>query len=322
VQAAVVAIVVGVVSSLPSEGQEQRGGLAIAATQPAGTQESAVERAGGQVFQVNLDGVGGMVFTPLAAIAHSPPAGEIGRPVVGLIGAAGHDKILGATSLTVPITDRLEVGVSHETLHLGSLRHEVRETVGLDMGTDHVGVETVGAKYILVPAGGFSMEWMPAVAVGAYYKRNCELRAIDKRLLGGLKWMGMDDDDGVDFTVTGTRAFPGPLGGPMVVSAGVRFTEANQAGFFGFSDGYRALFEGNVAWAVSERWVLGAEYRQKPDRLRRAGSLYLPEDNAWAVFAAYRVNEHLSIGLGCANVGRVANSREHALLGLSIVYGF
>jgi hypothetical protein len=166
------------------------------------------------------------------------------------------------------------------------------------------------------------MAWMPAVAAGAYYKRNGEVRTINKRLLGGLRWMGMDDDEGVDFTVTASRQFCCPLGGPVVVSAGVRFTESNQAGFFGFRDGYRGVFEGSVAWPLSERLVVGAEFRQKPDRLRRVGSLYLPEDNAWALFAAYRVNEHLSIGLGYANVGRVANSREPALLGLSIVYGF
>jgi len=275
-----------------------------------------------KVFQTNLDGVGGMAFTPLAQAAHAPPPGRLGRPVVSTMFGAGHDKILSAAALTLPVTDRIELGVSHQTLHLGSLRSRVRRATTLDMGTHHVTVETVSLKYVVVPEGGLSLDWMPAVAVGAHYKRNCEISRINRRLLGALDWVGVDDDDGVDFTVTASRQFDSKVAGPVVVSGGVRFTESNQTGFFGFTDGYRAGFEGNISWSITERLVVGAEYRQKPDRLRRVGSLYRPEDDFWAVYAGYRVDDHLSVGLGWVNLGRVANSREHAFFGLSITYGF
>ncbi len=281
------------------------------------------EDAGGSVLaQVNLEAIGGMALTPMAYVTHAPQPGQIGRPVVSVVGAAGHDKRLGALTLTLPVTDRLEFGFSHQTMHLGSLRHRIRQTLGVDMGTHHVELDTLSAKLVLVPEGTDPLGWMPAIAVGAAYKHNPKLDRINKKLFGGLAFMGIDDDDGVDYTLTATRQFDGLLPTPLILSAGLRLTEANQTGFFGFTDGYRLMFEASLAWYLTDNLVMAIEYRQKPDRLRRFGSLYLPEDDWWGLFAAYQFDDHLSVGLGVANVGRVANSREPALIGLAVTYGF
>ena len=275
------------------------------------------------VRSINLDAIGGMALTPLAMIAGRPPSPEhLGRPVVSALGAAGHDKSFGAFHVSWPIGERVEVGFSHQTLHLGSLRKRVRETVALDLGTHHLTVETFSAKYILVPQGGEALPWMPAIAAGAHYKYNPDIAAMNRKLMHALSWLGIDDDDGVDFTLTATRVIRDVLPTPLVVSAGVRFSEANQTGFAGFSDGYRATFEGSVAWWLSEQFMMGAEYRQKPDRLRRFGSLYRAEDDWYTVFAAYEIDDHSSVAVGWANVGRVANSREPAMLGVSFTYTF
>jgi len=294
----------------------------FAATQAANTEVTADGGLTPGVFQTNLDGVGGMAFTSIAMPAHAPRPGRLGRPVVSTMFGAGHDKTLSAVVVSLPVTERIEVGLSHQSLHLGSLRSRVGRATTLDMGTHHVAVETVSLKYVVVPEGGLSLDWMPAVAVGAHYKRNCEILRINRKLRGALRWMGVDDDDGIDFTVTASRQFDSPLAGPVLVSGGIRFTESNQTGFFGFTDGYRAAFEGNISFSITERLVVGAEYRQKPDRLRRVGSLYRPEDDFWAIYAGYRIDDHLSVGLGWVNLGRVANSREHAFFGLSVTYGF
>lgn len=272
--------------------------------------------------QINLDALGGMVFTPMAYVAHAPPPGQIGRPLVSVVGADGHDKRLGAVMVTLPVTDRLEVGFSHQTLHLGSLRHRIRQDLGIDMGTHHNELNTFSAKLVLVPEGADPLGWTPAIAVAAAYKHNPKLDGINKKLFGGLAFLGIDDDDSIDYTLTATRQFRGLLPTPLILSAGLRLSEANQTGFSGFTDGYRLTFEGSLAWFLTENLTMAVEYRQKTDRLRRFPSLYLPEDDWWGIFASYQFDDHLSIGLGVANVGRVANSREPAVIGLAVSYGF
>ena len=117
-------------------------------------------------------------------------------------------------------------------------------------------------------------------------------------------------------TVAATKLF---LAQSLLLNATVRYTEANQTGLLGFGGvhDYQPQFEGSAAYMLSRQWVVGAEYRTKPDNLR-----FAKEDNAFDVFTAFAINKHLSITLAYANLGDVATFRNQRGLYASIQAGF
>ena len=64
---------------------------------------------------------------------------------------------------------------------------------------------------------------------------------------------------------------------------------------------YSLQFEGSVAYQLSRRAVIGAEYRTKPDNLAIAR-----EDDWWDLFAAYAVTKNLTITAAYVDLGSIA----------------
>ena len=91
----------------------------------------------------------------------------------------------------------------------------------------------------------------------------------------------------------------------MLVNATARLTKANQAGLLGFGsatdDNHRLQFEGSVAYQLSRRAVIGAEYRSKPDNLAIAR-----EDDWWDLFAAYALTDNLTVTAAYVDLGSIA----------------
>ena len=106
--------------------------------------------------------------------------------------------------------------------------------------------------------------WIPAVTIGADFKTNEGIRNINQKLGGALSTIGYARENGADFTLTATKNLPTAcFGKPLILSAGLRESQAANLGFLGFGDDYRATFEGSVVIIPFERWVFGYEYRQK-----------------------------------------------------------
>ena len=82
-------------------------------------------------------------------------------------------------------------------------------------------------------------------------------------------------------------------------------TKANQAGLLGFGsagdDSHKLQFEGSVAYQLSRRAVIGAEYRTKPDNLAIAR-----EDDWWDLFAAYALTDNLTVTAAYVDLGSIA----------------
>jgi hypothetical protein len=90
-----------------------------------------------------------------------------------------------------------------------------------------------------------------------------------------------------------------------LVSATIRATRANQFGILGFggdrSDGRSLQGEGSVAMFLSDSVVLGAEYRQKPDKLSA-----FREQDAWDGFLAWFPCKNFSATAAYVDLGNIA----------------
>lgn len=155
-----------------------------------------------------------------------------------------------------------------------------------------------------------SDNWMPQISVGVQYKKNNQP--------GVLAFIGAKDDSGTDFYVTATKLF---LADGLLVNGTVRFTKANQIGILGFggdkNDSYKSQLELSVAYLLSQKWAIGAEYRMKPNNLGIAR-----EDDWFDAFVAYAPNKHVSITLAYADLGNVVIKDNQRGLYASVQVGF
>lgn len=175
--------------------------------------------------------------------------------------------------------NRLELSLAHQRLSLDGLRR------ALDLPQSSLRQDVLGAKVRV--AGDLIYGGWPQVSLGLQYKR---LRDFDLP-----RAVGAADDDGIDAYVAASRLFlDGPFHRNLLLNATVRATRANELGLLGFgggdSGGYDFVFEGGAALFLEPRLALGAEYRQKPDRLS-----FAREHDWWDAFVAWFPNRHWSI---------------------------
>src|SRR6185437_697645 len=85
----------------------------------------------------------------------------------------------------------------------------------------------------------------------------------------------------------------------------LRASEANQLGILGFGGdrgGYHLLAEGSLGVFLTDHWIAGAEYRQKPSNLSA-----VREDDFEDAFLAYFPVKNLAITAAFANLGNIAD---------------
>lgn len=135
---------------------------------------------------------------------------------------------------------------------------------------------------------------LPQISLGVEHKRNQDTPVALA--------VGAAHGAGTDFTLSATKLF---LSHSILVNATARLTKANQAGLLGFgtagADDHSLQFEGSVAYQLSRRAVLGAEYRSKPDNLAIAR-----EDDWWDLFAAYALTRNLTVTAAYVDLGSIA----------------
>ena len=107
----------------------------------------------------------------------------------------------------------------------------------------------------------------------------------------------------------------------LVLNGTLRLTKANQTGVLGFggdrSDSYSAQFEGSAGYMLSKRFVVGLEYRSKPDNLG-----FAKENDWYDVFAAYAFSKHLAATVAYADLGSIATFAGQRAVYLSLQAGF
>lgn len=168
-----------------------------------------------------------------------------------------------------------------------------------------------GAKLRVIGDALYDQDsWLPQIAVGVQYKQ-AEHAAL-------ITALGGEDDSGVDFYVSATKIL---LAQSLVLNATLRSTSANQFGLLGFggdreSDRTTQL-ELSAAYMLTDRILIGAEYRTRPDNLGFAA-----EDDGYDVFAGYAITDNLTLVAGYVDLGSIATFDDQNGAYLSLQIGF
>lgn len=184
--------------------------------------------------------------------------------------------------------DRVEISAAYQMFDLTKMGGEIRQNI-------------LGAKVRIF--GDVIYNDIPQLAAGVQYK---ELK--DSEIAAAI---GADDaDSGTDIYVAMSKAHLGVVfGHNLFWDITVRATRANQFGLLGFggdkNNSYEAMIEGSVAVFLRRTFVVGMEYRQKPDNLS-----FAVEDDAADMFVAYIPNKQFNLVLGWVDLGDIAGAEN------------
>lgn len=242
-----------------------------------------------------IDGAAGGGLSPWAVIGSNATAGQWGL-AAHASRARTQDYGLAAFGLALGLDERFELSLARQSFDAAS--------TGAALGVPGLVLrqDIVGAKWRLAGDAVLDSDTlMPQVAIGALAKR------VDAGgLAPTLQALGARQR-GVELYLSATKLF---LAQGLLVNATLRASQANQNGLLGFGGTHqrrvKLLPEVSVAWLLSPRWAVGAEYRVKPDNLNPsllgAG---LKEDDWADLFVAWAPGKNISITAAYVDLGRV-----------------
>ncbi|WP_417512859.1 DUF3034 family protein [Marinobacter sp.] len=220
------------------------------------------------------------------------------------------DYTLSVTGAGLNWKNRIEVTVARQTLDLDSLVFTLKDGFGLEQ--DELNQDIFGVKVRLAGDALYSPwgQW----SLGAQYKRQRDFTVPEA--------IGARDDSGTDVYFSGSKVFfAAVFGRNLLVNATVRGTRANQGGLLGFggdlNNGYEVMAEAGVGVFINRQWLLGTEYRQKPDNLS-----FAREEDWWDVFVAWVPDRRLAVTAAFVNLGDVATLTDQQGVYLSLQGSF
>jgi Protein of unknown function (DUF3034) len=232
----------------------------------------------GGVSQVEGAAGGGLV--PWAVIGGYGTGGQIGGNAYGTY-VHTQDFALTTYGALIGVANRVEFSFARQSFDTRDAGAQLGLGHGFTFNQDIVGVKA----RVLGDAVLDQDTWMPQVSLGMQFKHNEQGAVVEA--------VGARSNSGTDFYVSATKLL---LAESLLLNATVRATKANQFGLLGFggdkSDSYHPEFEGSVAYLVTRKIALGAEYRTKPDNLS-----FAREQNAYDAFVAWAPNKHISLTL-------------------------
>lgn len=245
----------------------------------------------------SVEGSAGGGLSPWALLGGYASDEEWGGTVT-LSRAETEDYTLSVVGAGVTWNNRVELTVARQTLDLDSLVFTLKDGFGLE--EEELIQDILGVKVRLFGDALYSPwgQW----SAGVQHKRNREFTVPDA--------IGAEDDSGTDVYVGGSKLFfAAVMDRNLLVSATLRGTRANQGGLLGFggdrNDSYEAMLEGSVGLFVTRQWLVGTEYRQKPDNLGFAA-----EDDWWDIFVAWVPDRRLSVTAAIVNLGDIATLED------------
>lgn len=271
------------------------------------TLPAAAQSSGGKLLLTGgvsqIEGAGGGGLTPWALIGGYGAQGQYG-------GNASWTRVdvddfrLDTYGAIFGIGDRFELSYARQVFDT----REVGALLGLGRGFEFE-QDIIGAKLRL--AGDAVLEqdsWLPQLALGVQHKRNRQGAVV--------RAVGAQDDSGTDVYLSATKLF---LAQSLLANLTLRHTQANQLGILGFggdrgSGGLK--WEASLAWLLTRKWAIGAEFRSKPDQLSIAR-----EDDWRDVFIAFAPNRHVSVTLAWVDLGNVVIADQSGAY-LSLQVGF
>jgi hypothetical protein len=251
---------------------------------------------------VNLEGVGGVAFNPLAYLADSDgedthfKLGEtdiIGKPRLGGWYVSLDNVKVDWTAIGIADTffKRLEVSYGYETIAQDNASTKRKNNLG--------------AKLVLLPENSFDTKFLPAISAGSIFKHTSNVT------------LGVDSS-GADFYLVATKLID-HLPRPVLLSGGLLSTKGRVTGVFGFDKDRDEVFFGNIDVILPWNFITGFEYKQ--------GARYSDFKNAnyWDLHLAWTPNKNLSLILAYVNAGGHKSSKVTGLgdgVVLSAQYAF
>lgn len=249
-----------------------------------------------------IEGAGGGGIVPWALIT--------GYGTNNQIGANGHfsqvrtqDYHLNTYGAALGLYDRVEISVAQQQFDTG----HIGAVLGLGQGYTFT-QNIIGAKVKIAGDAVLDQDHLlPQMAVGVQYKHNNR-----GPLLSAL---GAGNNDGLDFYLSATKIL---LAQSLILNGTLRFTKANQVGILGFKGDYKPMLESSAGVLLSRNWVVGGEYRMKPNKI----ASFAEEDDWFDLFVAWFPNKNLSITAAYVDLGNIVTRDNQRGVYLSVQAGF
>jgi hypothetical protein len=271
-----------------------------------------------------IEGYGGGAITPMAYLVNPGKDQVIGEPAVALSYVNLGSKNLDAITISETLFGRVELSYGADRFGLGSLPATLTDAGLPNIERSEVWLHNFNVRGLLVKENDKILDDlpMPAITLGISCKYNEGISEINDRLGGALTGIGYRSASGQDYTVTATKTFPKAFGRPLVVTAGLRASEAANLGFLGFGDTYHVTFEGNLAYLVTDSIVLAYEFRQKTNVYAPIPGIVNFEDNWHAFDLGLILDKNSTLVFGYGIFGALADSRADSAWYLQFKHEF
>ena len=279
-----------------------------------------------------IEGVGGALTVPMAYLVNPGPEGTvIGKPAVSATFLSLGTKNLTSFAVTETLFRRIELGFAVGRFDIGNLGHVAKKVTNdmISLNRRDVWLNHFNVRGLLIEENTkiFGIP-MPAVVAGIQMKYNCTVQSLDhdtKVLFpqGAFSMIGLERSNGIDYVLTVSKMIPGILfGRPLILTAGVRNSQASNFGFTGFGDACHTTVEADVATLITDWLAVGYEFRQRTDPYDKFSPLHKGESNLHAIRAAVILSDQLTLAAGWACMGNVANDRVDCAWGIQVKYEF
>jgi hypothetical protein len=254
-----------------------------------------------------IEGYGGACITPMAYLVNPGKPGTIaGMPSTSFTFVQAGKKNVEVFAVTETFWRRIELGYAINRFDMGTLPSAIKKATGTDIERHDVYLHNFNVRAMLLEENSFNLP-LPAVTAGAHFKYNDGIRSIDNRLSGTMTSIGFHQSNGTDYTLTASKTLPIVFGRPVILSAGLRNSQASQIGYLGFGDRCATTFEGSVVYLPLDWLAVGYEFRQKRNPYDRIANLVGGEDN-WQTVVVGLIFKDWTLCVGWANLGNLANS--------------
>ncbi len=247
-----------------------------------------------------LEGSGGGGLVPWATLAGYDSQDDIAASAF-MTDVNVTDYRLTSIGAAASFYDRVELSYAQQTFDL---------PVGLvkALDTGEIKQDVIGVKVRLYGDAVYSA--YPQVSVGLQHKQ------LDSDVVAS--YLGAKNDSGTDFYVAATKVHLAAVAGyNLVWNLTARATKANEMGLLGYggpdNNDYQVMLEGSVGVLLSPKWVVGMEYRQKPNNLSS-----VEEDDWTDVFVSYLPNKNFNITAAYADLGTIATKKDQKGIYLSM----
>lgn len=190
--------------------------------------------------------------------------------------------------------NRVEFSLARQELNIAPISN------ALGLSNDFLVQNIAGLKVRL--AGDLIYDTLPQLSLGIQYKHNEDFLIPQA--------VSADREHDIDLYIAASKLYLAGLAGKNLLLNGViRATRANQGGLIGFGGDkdkhHSFVFEGSAGIFLNKHWLVGAEYKDKPDNLSFA------EEDPWHdVFIAWFPNKQWSVVAAYVNLGSIAGLED------------